>query len=186
MSDYECQLRTLIRQTPLVWSMLEAVRRCHPPDWYVGAGLIRSLVWDHLHGYTTPTKVSDVDVVFFDGHDPDGTVTSALLAALQQQRPDVPWEVTNQATVHHWHPGRTRPLSSALDGIGTWPETATAVGIRLLADDSLVIAAPCGLTDLFELVVRRNPRHDDVTTYRQRVGSKAFQQRWPKVRVVEG
>ena len=50
-------------------SILETVRSLNPPDWLVGAGVIRSLVWDHLHGYTTPTRLVDVDVVFFDPTD---------------------------------------------------------------------------------------------------------------------
>ena len=36
--------------------MLETVRGCNPPDWLVGAGVIRNLVWDHLHQYQTPTS----------------------------------------------------------------------------------------------------------------------------------
>src|SRR4030095_16451522 len=48
-------------------AVLDAVRRQRLPDWAVGAGFIRSAVWDALHGYTKTTPLSDVDVLFFDG-----------------------------------------------------------------------------------------------------------------------
>jgi hypothetical protein len=35
-----------------------------------------------------------------------------------------------------------------------WPETATAVAVRLGKDDVIEVAAPFGLDDLFNLVVR--------------------------------
>jgi hypothetical protein len=43
--------------------------------------------------------------------------------------------VTNQASVHHWferHFGHAvEPLQSLYHAVGTWPEYATAVGLRL-------------------------------------------------------
>jgi hypothetical protein len=38
--------------------------------------------------------------------------------------------------------GEVAPLVSAADGVGTWPETATAVAIRLLDGDELRVVAP--------------------------------------------
>jgi hypothetical protein len=31
--------------------VLRAARTCNPPEWVVGAGVLRNLVWDHLHGF---------------------------------------------------------------------------------------------------------------------------------------
>jgi hypothetical protein len=42
--------------------------------------------------------------------------------------------------------------------VSTWPETATSIAVRLLANDELHVVAPCGLADLFGMVLRRNPR----------------------------
>ena len=66
---YQQELIQLIRLTPWFMSILQAVRACDPPDWLVGAGVIRNLVWDHLHQYQTPTPLADVDVIFFDAQD---------------------------------------------------------------------------------------------------------------------
>lgn len=50
-----------------------------------------------------------------------------------------------------------RPYCSAVGAIKAWPETATAVPVRLLANNLIEIAALLGLDDLFELVVRPGP-----------------------------
>ena len=78
------------------------------------------------------------------------------------------------------------PLTSSEDAIGTWPETATCVGARLLADDTLSIAAPCGLADLVQMVLRRNPRRVTVELFHQRLRDKRIREKWPRVQVVEG
>jgi hypothetical protein len=77
------------------------------------------------------------------------------------------------------------PLTSSTDAVGTWPETATAVAVRLLPDDSVRVVAPCGLDDLFGLVCRRNPRRVTVEEYRRRVQSKRIAERWPMVTIVD-
>jgi len=100
----------------------------------------------------------------------------------------LPWEVTNQAGVHLWferefgHP--LEPLRSVDDAVATWPETATAVAVRLRNDGELYVIAPFGLMDLFEMVVRRNPRIVSEATYSKRIESKKYVERWPHVTVV--
>lgn len=97
--------------------------------------------------------------------------------------PSLAWEVTNQATVHRWfaeHLGQTvAPLLSLEDGVATWPEVATCVGVFLRPDDSIGVVAPHGVDDLFGLVVRHNPVRADAQTYRERVASKRFAARRP-------
>jgi uncharacterized protein len=46
------------------------------------------------------------------------------------------------------------------------------------------VIAPHGLADLFAMVVRRNPARVSVEAYRQRVASKRYVQRWPRVTVM--
>lgn len=103
--------------------------------------------------------------------------------------PDVPWEAKNQAAVHLWYEEKfgyeVPPLNSSEEGIGANPGTATAVGVRLLADGSLYVAAPLGLSDLFEQILRRNPRRVTPELFHKWVVEKGFQEKWPKIRVVE-
>lgn len=181
------RLADLVRQAPHLMSALVAVRQLGLASWCIGAGAVRSLVWDALHGFAQPSALDDVDVVYFDASQTEPQ-EAELQARLSQRMPGLRWEVTNQATVHHWfreHLGQVvPPLASLEAGIATWPEFATCVGVALAADDSIRVIAPHGLQDLFDLRVRHNPLRADAQTYRQRVAYKRFAQRWPRVQVL--
>jgi hypothetical protein len=66
-----------------------------------------------------------------------------------------------------------------------WPETATAVAIRL-HDGALEIAAPFGLDDLFGLILRPTPafRNDRLPAFHDRIATKRWLERWPKLSLV--
>jgi hypothetical protein len=193
----EAGLVRIVRSSDVLMRALRAARTVDPPDWLIGAGAIRNVVWDRLHGHERPTPLADVDLVFFEpvtGGDAAGaswrTREREVLEAVAAIAPDIPWDVKNQAAVHLWYPDAfgipVPPLRSSADAVGTWPETATAVAVRLLPDDGIRVVAPCGLEDLFGLVCRRNPRRVTVEEYRRRVQSKRIAERWPRVRVVDG
>jgi hypothetical protein len=168
---------------------LHAARAVDPPDWLIGAGAIRDRVWDHLHGLTRPAPVKDLDLAFFDPGSLASERERSVQSALTAQAPDLAWDVTNQAAVHLWYPQvfgvEIDPLTSTSDAVGTWPETATAIGVRLLADDTIAVVAPCGLDDLFALICRRNPRRATSEQYRRRVENKRIAKRWPRVRILD-
>lgn len=187
-SDAE-RLAALARATPWFMRALASVRCLGLRDWCIGAGAVRNLVWDALHAHAAPSHLPDVDVAFFDAADLTAASDAHLQQRLQALAPELPWEVTNQAGVHRWfeqcfgHP--VAPLDSLHAAVASWPEYATAVGLWLGDDDTLHVIAPHGLDDLFAMVVRRNPARVSVETYRQRVASKRYAQRWPRVQVVE-
>ena len=83
---------------------LRAARTVDPPDWLIGAGAIRDRVWDHLHGFTRPVPVKDLDLAFFDPVSLDGERERSVQRALTAQAPELAWDVTNQAAVHLWYP----------------------------------------------------------------------------------
>jgi hypothetical protein len=187
----EDRLSRLVLSTGWMMRALETAREVAPPDWLIGAGAIRSLVWDHLHGEAAAVP-KDIDLVFFDTGSLNEEREIEVLSALAKQAPELPWDVKNQAAVHLWYPrvfGQTvPPLLSSADAVATWPETATAVAIRLLAGDRgdrIEIVAPFGLGDLFGLVCRRNPRRGTVEEYGRRVRDKRIAQRWPLVTILD-
>jgi len=183
------RLQQLVLKTDWLMSALRAVRSIHLPDWVIGSGAVRNLVWDELHGYTEPTPVNDIDVAYFDPGDVTRARDKALERQLAEVLPGVPWEVTNQAGVHLWYEQKfgdpIRPLTSTEDALSHWPETATSVGVRLLPDDSIHVIAPVGLDDLFDLVLRRNPKQVTREFFKARVESKRIRERWPKVVVLD-
>ncbi|MEN6079539.1 nucleotidyltransferase family protein [Chromobacterium piscinae] len=161
------RLAELVRASPWLMRALRAARELGLADWCIGAGAVRGLVWDALHGFESkPSALSDIDLVYFDASDLSAERDIALQRRLASEHPDLPWEVTNQAAV------------------ATWPEYATAVGVALNADDSLRIIAPFGLDDLFDMTVRRNPVRASAEIYRRRVADKRYRERWPRVTVI--
>jgi hypothetical protein len=185
----EAQLTRLVRSTAWMMHALATACDVDPPDWLLGAGAVRSLVWDILHDVADPTPPNDLDLVFFDpnslGEEREAEVRGELIARASE----LPWDVKNQAAVHLWYPRvfglEVEPLTSSADAVGTWPETATCVAVRLCPDHRLEIVAPFGLEDLFGLVCRRNPRRVTIEEYRRRVQSKRFAERWPLVTIVD-
>ena len=182
------QLHVLIRKSAWFMDLLKAARDCDPPDWWIGAGVLRDLVWDELHGGFDPAKVKDVDLAFFDASDLSRERDTGVEVALQRRLSIVPWEAKNQAAVHTWYQRRfgftVAPLKSSAEGVATWPETATAVAVRLDANDDLQVTAPCGLDDLLNGVCRRNPRRVSVDEYHRRLEAKQVSTRWPRIVVV--
>ncbi len=176
--DLEQRLMSIARDTPWFTEALCAVRALGLHSWCIGAGAVRNLVWDHLHGFASLSALADIDVAYFDATDLSSERDAHLLRELKAILPDAPWEVTNQAAVYQWfeayfgHP--VEPLGSLEEAVASWPEYATVVGITLLQDDSLRVIAPYGLEDLFGMAVRRNPARVSIATYTPACGAKTL------------
>lgn len=118
-----------VRAEPWLLNALDAVAASKLPDAWIGAGILRDVVWGKRdHGFD-PAEVHDVDVAFFDPDDMsrqrDDTAQRCLTSIA-----DLPWEATNQAAVHiwyaeHFHAPAVPPLASVHEAVATWPETAT-------------------------------------------------------------
>jgi uncharacterized protein len=147
-------------------------------DCWVGAGLIRNAVWDHLHGRPVEFFLdSDVDVVYFDPTDTDPERDVIIKRRLFGENADIPWSVHNQARMH----GRNgdAPYRNTEDVIRCWPETATAIAARF-RDSAVEVLAPHGVEDLVNLIVRPTPAFAQrKSIYGARIRSKDWVQCWP-------
>jgi hypothetical protein len=183
------EVERIVRSTPWLMDALEVARDVDPPDWLIGAGAVRGAVWDRLHGFGEPTVPADVDVAFFDPGDLTRARDEGVERALRERRPEKPWDAKNQAAVHLWYTARfgyeVEPLRSTADGVATWPEIASCVGVRLERDGRIAVVAPHGLDDLLGMVLRRNPTRVSVEEYERRLRAKRVTERWPRVRVVD-
>jgi hypothetical protein len=181
------RLRALVRRHAPLMRWLHAARDGGAADWCLGAGVIRTLVWNHLHDLPPDSHApADVDFVYFDDTDLTAAHEAAITRRLQAAAPQAPWEVVNQARVHLWRRDggiAPPPALSLAAGIATWPETATCIGVSLDADDRLRILAPHGLDDLFGLVLRPSPGLRDPALYAQRLLAKRYTDKWPRLRV---
>jgi len=181
--DRHAALRALIAADDARMRVLALVRELGLPDCWVTAGFVRAGVWDHLHGRPPASPARhphiDVDVIWHDPHDALPARDTALEALLRRRDGTLAWSVKNQARMHARN--GDAPYASATDAMRHWPETATAVGVRLDAQGVVDIAAPFGLDDLFGLVVRPTPRFmtDKYPLYLERLRAKDWQAAWP-------
>lgn len=179
------RLRELARSEPALMRALKAARELGLREWCIAAGAVRNPVWDRLFGCAAAP--GDVDLVYFDADHADPQRDRALQGRLQARMPELDWEVVNQAGVHLWYEAAygcaLAPYHSLEHALASWPETATAVGLRLEAEDQLTVLAPLGLQDLFDGVLRQNPARSSAVQFQQRVAGKRFLQRWPGLRL---
>jgi hypothetical protein len=181
------QLVRIVQSTPWLCGVLKAVRAVGPRGAYVAAGAVRDTVWNSLTGRVSSRPSGDVDVVYWADSE-SAEEPRRHEARLRALEPDIDWEVTNQATIHLWH-RRVRgikivPHQSVADGLASWPETATAVGIRLAPDGGIDVVAPFGLADLFALRLLHNPTQTGPDVFWERIEAKQWLRRWPELELV--
>lgn len=186
----EKRLLTILYGHPWFMRTLDAVSDLDLPYGCIGGGSIRSIVFDYLDGKSTSTAIRDVDVVYFD--------SSELLTykdkeyeyknILESHMPNIPWDVKNQATVHLWFHEKfgheVSPVNCIEDSIATWPETCTAITVTKFDKDKYKVCAPCGLEDLFGMIIRRNPIRCRMETYNDRISSRQYNQCWKSVKII--
>jgi len=180
-----CQdIANFLAGQPLIMSLLRPVAALGIEDCWVGAGLIRNAIWDHLHGIRVELLAdSDIDVVYCDHNDARLERDLSIEGRLFDQFPQVPWSVHNQARMHERN-GDT-PYRSTKEAIRCWPETATAIAARILGYKVEVIS-PHGVDDLVGMIVRPSPAFlHKLPIYRSRLASKNWAKRWPKLRFVD-
>jgi uncharacterized protein len=190
MAADEDRLRGIIGSCPWLMRILATVRDAGLPDAWVGAGVLRDLVWGELYGPGfAPGQVRDVDVVFLDPGDLSRSRDEQATARLARAQPGIPWQARNQAAVHTWYAGKfgggpVAPLRSIADAVATWPETATAVAVRLEPSGEIAVCAPLGLADLLDGVWRRNGRRASLEVSLARLARHQPARRWPGLRVI--
>jgi len=162
--------------------VLEHVAALGLPDSWVAAGFIRNAIWDELAG-TDPTQfeASDVDVLYFDPASAAREAEQDLEAALNRVRPDLDWQVRNQARMHLRN--GDAPYTDTAHAMCHWLETPTAIAARLNGT-KVELLAPLGLDDLVTLTLRPTAagmRKPD--QYKKRFEERGWQQRWPQMNV---
>ena len=177
------QLRTIISSDPVRMRILSMVKEQGLPDCWVAAGFVRSAIWDELHQRQTSNLPYDVDVIWFDPERVTAAVDLGYEAALRSMDRAVRWSVKNQARMHLRN--GDLPYPSATDAMTYWPETATAIAVRL-TESGIEVAAPFGLDDLFNLIVRPTARFqiEKRQEYLNRLRMKNWLATWPDLNIL--
>ena len=179
------QLQTILFADVERVRVLRLIRGIGLPDCWVGAGFVRSAIWDRQHNRTHSPLPPDIDVIWFDKTRDDPAIDTEIEVDLLRLDPSLNWSVKNQARMQVRN--TDQPYASATDAMMAWPETATAVAVRLGMDDVIEVAAPFGLDDLFNLIVRPTARFgtEKKRIYLDRIRSKNWTATWPDLTIMD-
>lgn len=174
-------LKAIIQNDLEMLRILKTVQTLELPDWWICAGFIRNKIWDTLHDYPSDTPLNDIDIIYFDPVDTSIETEENLNKKLHAIDSTMPWSVKNQARMHQ--KSGFPPFKSSQDGIAHFPETPTAIGVKLTQDNHLLIAAPWGTKELMSLVVSPTPYYQlnsqHYAIYQARLREKEWQKKWP-------
>ena len=182
MEVFKEQLKSYILENDQLLSDLKLVRALDLPDCCIAAGYIRNYIWDRLHGFGVQNNHSDIDVVYFYNQDLSEERDWLLERHLRTTTGNEKWSVKNQARMHIRN--EDNPYSSTENAMAHWPETATAIGIRIDFNNDIVLTAPYGVDDLFGLKVRQSPLFKDRSYFLERIMGKKWLSTWPNLKLV--
>ncbi len=190
MSDLEARLTDIVRADAGLMHVLTTVRALDLPDWRLVSGAVYQAVWNVKTDRPAGYGVKDYDLAYFDGSDlsyaAEDVVIKRVAAAF-----DAPFrsqvEVRNQARVHLWFQDRFgepyEALGSTDGALGRFVAPTFAVGVRLEADDTISVAAPFGLEDVFAMTIRPNPNRPLARGWAKTIENARG--RWPELTVIE-
>lgn len=176
----------LIENDKWVMDILKSAQTLNLPDWWVCAGFVRAKIWDTLHKLPIRTALPDVDVIYFDETNRDEKIEKQLEHKLKQINDSIPWSVKNEARMHVIN--NIPPYESSVDAMSKFPETATALGVSLDIHNNVILAAPCGIEDVLNLVIKPTPYFaqsaERLHIFNRRVETKNWKSIWNRVKVV--
>lgn len=177
----------LISEDIWMMSILKAAKSLNLPDWWICAGFVRSKIWDTLHKFKERTLIPDIDVIYFDPTNLDEKVEKKYEEMLNIIKPNIPWSVKNEARMHM--KSNMPPYTSSVDAISKFPETATALGVKLDENENVIITAPCGISDVIHLKVKPTPyfihSKERAVIYEDRLAHKKWKATWPNLKMYQ-
>ncbi|AYG94193.1 nucleotidyltransferase family protein [Brevundimonas naejangsanensis] len=184
----ETRLIDIVRADADLMHVLTVMRDLDLPDWRLFSGAVYQGVWNERTGRPTGYGVKDYDIGYFDSDvswDAEDVIIKRGAAAFDPPFRDLV-EVRNQARVHLWFEQKFGEPYEALtctdDAPAQFVAPAFAVAVRLEGDDTISVAAPYGLQDVFDMVIRPNPTRGLAKGWdRVIAGVRA---RWPEITVI--
>jgi hypothetical protein len=177
----------LVLANPTVPAVLERAPQLGVEEWWLTAGVLFQTVWNGLTGRAPGKGIRDADLFYFDP-DTSWAAEDAVIrrgAELFEGLP-VPVEIRNEARVHLWYADRfgtpgPAPFRDCREAIDSFAAICCSYGVTV-ADGELRVYAPHGYADLFDLVVRPNPRQAPRHVYEAKAARWLTE--WPQLTVL--
>ncbi len=177
----------LIKEDMWMMDILKTTKTLQLPEWWICAGFVRSKIWDNLHRYEERTSLEDVDVIYYDPANLDESIEKKYEEKLKDLNMEIPWSVKNEARMHLKN--NIQPYQSCVDAISKFPETATALGVKLNEMDEIIITAPCGIDDAIKGIIRPSPNflksRGTIEIFEARILQKKWKQKWQMLQIEE-
>jgi len=173
-------LRVVLLRSNERRACLRTLREHGPLDAWLAAGFVRNAVFTHLFGPPRIPMVEDLDVIYIDAAKLSRKYDRQFQRALSGQL-TAAWQVKNQARMARRN--KDSPYLDVNDALAHFPETSTAVAVRL-GGNGLEVLAPYGLADLRAGIIRATPAISR-QVFAERCTEKRWAERWPGIRFVE-
>lgn len=185
MIKNESDIVDLIRKDEWMMNLLKAVRAENVLDCWICAGFVRSKIWDTLHGFNERTPLPDIDVIYFDDKNTGEEEEKKIEKNLTSMLPGIPWSVKNEARMHLRN--SVEAYTSSNDAVSKFPETATALAVKLDSCNRVILFAPHGVEDVINLTVKPTPYFEAdkerLAVYEERVRHKNWHVTWDQLKI---
>ena len=179
-------LEEILFKNETLKEVLKRLEKSNLKNYYVGAGCINQTVFNYLHGLRIDANINDYDIVYYD-EDTSYEKEDIVIKYVEELLSDlnIKLDVKNEARVHIWYNEKYNenrmPYTSVEDAVSRWGTTITCIGVRL-ENNNLIVDAPYGLNDLFNMVIR--PVKTDFTEadYIRKINK--WKKNWPKLTIM--
>jgi hypothetical protein len=175
-------------RNPANKSILQRIGYLGAKDAWLVAGCLYQSLWNILSDRPVTENIKDYDVFYHDAVDTSYAAEDAIIrrgAALFADL-GVEVEIRNQARVHLWYEARfghpRAPLRSSEHGISSFLVTGTCVAIGSDGKGGYRTAAPYGLDEMFEGVLRANKLYAQRDLFEAK--AESYVARWPWLQTV--
>lgn len=165
-------LKAFVKESKIIQELLASLSEVDTSEkLYLSAGCIRNTYWDYI--FQSDHELNDVDVIYYS----DSANANEIENQLKAINPVFNWSVKNQSRMHLKNGHEL--YTDIKEAISYWPETATAVALRI-DEERIEIIAPNGLSDLLEGRIIKSPIANQAV-FDQRLKEKEWQKKWPKL-----
>lgn len=155
-------------------------------SYYIGAGAINQTIFNYYHDYPLDYGIKDFDIVYFNA-DTSYTAEDRMIKEVEKTLKDidVEFDIKNEARVHLWYnekyQTKRNPYTSVKEAISRWGATITCIGVRM-ENNHLIILAPYGLNDIFNMIIR--PTKIDFTKEQYEERANRWKEKWPLLKIL--